>query len=1121
VPYRSNKLTRILQDSLGGNSRTVMVACISPSDKDFMETLNTLKYANRARNIQNKVVVNQDSASREIQFLRETIQKLNLELAEFRAGRRPLNPDSEEANDLYHELNHLRERNGALTKQVTHLKAENEALRAHSTSELIAQLRSGKPMMDDDSVGDASQEVTGGGDGTNADPTADADGEAHIPTVPSDNKENQLLLERLAKQNIELTARLHALEATGGNAVPLSPLLERAASALSVGMARPPSALSSSASARPTSSLHRFNAEMRERIKYSADLVERFRLTLSPHKRGRRTPAAEDEDEEAEAGDGTEHETDHGSGVDDDLGAGMADDDEEEEEDEETIFEGDDAAELLESTEESGRDSRAETGGIFDSRARKASATGLTENLAERPGSSDGEDEEHEDADEDDGSAAHRDAQYGSSVDANELLNELSVQISIQEELLAQLSNAENELEKQKELYEARLMQEKQERDRVMEERDRLRGRLVELADKPSEEAKSLRVEYERQLKDVHAKLGKMEKARLAKERMEADRQRAQTQIDILKKSIADAKAQRTQIMQQAHEDMRKNREREKEQSNEIHKLRLAKMKAKNEASRWERAAKGAEAKVVRMQDEVKRLRDKVIDAEAALKRPATSRGGIISSAKRVMSGTRSAKPETPTREIREDDSQSGSPGWRRLRRRSSTLRQSDLGVQRKRTLLEREVQRAIMYQNTKARVEALIDKRDHQLQDARNKYRQELEKALKLEGPDSIKVRELGEELERVETETDYIIEAIREEQESLIGMETSGIRSCLDQDDLSESGDKLIMEATLKEARILLKNLFTALVRKELASERTRVRVKELEIETESKNAILKSLAASGSGSNPTPDVLSSQASAIPVATRGRMGSAGSDAERPRASSDAAADPSRTRAGAAAGTSAGAAHDDGTMAPKKAASGLPSKQRVPSSKSLIARGASRQSRRVPGEGTDAPSFHEAAGAYNAFKDTLRRGTRRQPVPVRATVEAIVAERRSTAARRPQAIVNTYTVQGHEDEVLCVALFESRLLTGSKDRVVRVWDLATNKLVASLPDHEGHVAAVAHIPSQFFSACKNIVRVWDARTCEPVSRFALKKRDPVTAMRVQADGSTIYIAAGRVRGVL
>ena len=58
MPYRDSKLTRLLQDSLGGNSKTIMIACISPSDRDFMKTLNTLRIANRAKNIKNKVFVN-------------------------------------------------------------------------------------------------------------------------------------------------------------------------------------------------------------------------------------------------------------------------------------------------------------------------------------------------------------------------------------------------------------------------------------------------------------------------------------------------------------------------------------------------------------------------------------------------------------------------------------------------------------------------------------------------------------------------------------------------------------------------------------------------------------------------------------------------------------------------------------------------------------------------------------------------------------------------------------------------------------------------------------------------------------------------------------------------------
>lgn len=64
-----------------------MIACVSPSDRDFMETLNTLKYANRARNIKNKVVVNQDKTSQQISALRAEIARLQMELMEYKAVR--------------------------------------------------------------------------------------------------------------------------------------------------------------------------------------------------------------------------------------------------------------------------------------------------------------------------------------------------------------------------------------------------------------------------------------------------------------------------------------------------------------------------------------------------------------------------------------------------------------------------------------------------------------------------------------------------------------------------------------------------------------------------------------------------------------------------------------------------------------------------------------------------------------------------------------------------------------------------------------------------------------------------------------------------------------------------
>lgn len=58
VPYRDSKLTRILKDSLGGNSKTIMINCVAPASSYFEETINTLKYANRAKNIKTNATAN-------------------------------------------------------------------------------------------------------------------------------------------------------------------------------------------------------------------------------------------------------------------------------------------------------------------------------------------------------------------------------------------------------------------------------------------------------------------------------------------------------------------------------------------------------------------------------------------------------------------------------------------------------------------------------------------------------------------------------------------------------------------------------------------------------------------------------------------------------------------------------------------------------------------------------------------------------------------------------------------------------------------------------------------------------------------------------------------------------
>lgn len=76
IPYRDSKLTRLLQDSLGGNTKTLMVACLSPADNNYEETLSTLRYANRAKNIKNKPKINEDPKDALLREYQDEIKRL-------------------------------------------------------------------------------------------------------------------------------------------------------------------------------------------------------------------------------------------------------------------------------------------------------------------------------------------------------------------------------------------------------------------------------------------------------------------------------------------------------------------------------------------------------------------------------------------------------------------------------------------------------------------------------------------------------------------------------------------------------------------------------------------------------------------------------------------------------------------------------------------------------------------------------------------------------------------------------------------------------------------------------------------------------------------------------------
>lgn len=135
IPYRDSVLTWLLCQSLGGNSKTFMIAAISPSADNFEESLSTLRYADRAKLIVNRAVVNEDPQAKLVRELREEIERLR---ALFR--NHGLNPELGGALPPRDSLNS----EDYLSRE---LKAQEEAER--KVNELARQLSQTEQLMEE------------------------------------------------------------------------------------------------------------------------------------------------------------------------------------------------------------------------------------------------------------------------------------------------------------------------------------------------------------------------------------------------------------------------------------------------------------------------------------------------------------------------------------------------------------------------------------------------------------------------------------------------------------------------------------------------------------------------------------------------------------------------------------------------------------------------------------------------------------------------------------------------------------------------------------------------------------------------------------------------------------
>lgn len=138
VPYRDSILTWLLKDSLGGNSKTAMIACIAPSDYD--ETLSTLRYADQAKRIRTRAVVNQDhisSAERDAQIaaMAEEIRMLQVSVSESQSREKNAKEQGERLEEYQNRVGSMQrmmeERGQVYEAKIRSLQTENEALRLH------------------------------------------------------------------------------------------------------------------------------------------------------------------------------------------------------------------------------------------------------------------------------------------------------------------------------------------------------------------------------------------------------------------------------------------------------------------------------------------------------------------------------------------------------------------------------------------------------------------------------------------------------------------------------------------------------------------------------------------------------------------------------------------------------------------------------------------------------------------------------------------------------------------------------------------------------------------------------------------------------------------------------
>ncbi|XP_026859014.2 kinesin-like protein KIF21A isoform X8 [Electrophorus electricus] len=1018
VPYRDSKLTRLLQDSLGGNSQTVMIACISPSDRDFMETLNTLKYANRARNIKNKLVVNQDRASQQISALRTEIARLQMELMEYRTGKRMVGEDGiESINDMFHENSMLQTENNNLRVRVKAMQETIDAQRMRLTQLLSNQ---------------ANQALAKAGEGS---------------------EEIGNMIQNYIKEIEELRAKLLESEAVNEN---LRKNLSRAStrSPFYAGPGTFSPALLAPDPSQETSDIIELAKKDLEKLKRREKKKKKRLQQLLEERR-------------VEVGEETEVEEDS-------------------------------------AVKEEPPDNERERGNeCVQPEAANEEAEEAQEGSDHEEGEEEEEDEEEEELDAEE-SSDDSDSELDEKENFQADLANITCEIAIKQKLIDELENSQRRLHTLKQQYEQKLLMLQNKIRDTQLERDRVLHNMGSMESGSDDKAKRIKAEYEKKLSIMNKEMHKLQAAQKEHARLLKNQSQYEKQLKKLQQEVVEMKKTKVRLMKEMKEQQEKNRLAESRRNREIATLRKDQRKQEHQLKLLEAQKRQQELILRRKTEEVTALRRQVRPVSGKVSRKVNLPETVQDSAHKLGRASIGSGVSNGTRLY--------------LRR--------PLGVYTTRVArvkwqsLERRISDIIMQRMTISNMEADMNrllKQREELTRRREKLNRKKER-LASGGPEGERAAQpLGDELESLLANIDYINDSITDCQANIMQMEEA-----------KEEGDTVDVSAvigscTLSEARFLLDHFMSMAINKGLqaAQKESQIKVmegrlKQTEINSATQNQLLFHMLKEKAEFNPELDALLGNAlqelGNIPL-ENGDDSSSDESMHSPGASGSTLASDLMKLCGETKSRSK-ARRRTTTQMELLYANNYDSGPDTPSGDFT---GSLQPMAETPEGGADLESAGSAvrdyivppAGLISRMGSISSSSSRPPPVVEKGIPEASPLTRRKTyekaqaAADRAKAkeikqgVINpvpvskssrssalqcVHVAEGHSKAVLCVDSTDDLLFTGSKDRTCKVWNLVTGQEIMSLGGHPNNVVSVRYSSSLVFTVSTSYIKVWDIR---------------------------------------